>query len=79
MKKTVCELFAGVGGFRCGLNSIMNLDDTRPYRRQSPYSLTDIGNDKTSGESHHNPALGRPRSGRGFRDDRSRSFHFHDK
>ncbi|MCQ3035900.1 MAG: hypothetical protein MJ248_06800, partial [Bacilli bacterium] len=33
---------------------IMNLDDTRPYRRQSPYSLTDIGNDKTSGESHHN-------------------------
>ena len=20
MKKTVCELFAGVGGFRCGLN-----------------------------------------------------------
>ena len=22
MKKTVCELFAGVGGFRCGLNNI---------------------------------------------------------
>lgn len=28
MKKTVCELFAGVGGFRCGLNSIKVLEDT---------------------------------------------------
>ncbi len=28
MKKTVCELFAGVGGFRCGLNHIKNLKDT---------------------------------------------------
>lgn len=27
MKKTVCELFAGVGGFRCGLNNIRNLKD----------------------------------------------------
>ncbi|MDE6606636.1 MAG: DNA (cytosine-5-)-methyltransferase [Lachnospiraceae bacterium] len=27
MKKTVCELFAGVGGFRCGLNGIKSLDD----------------------------------------------------
>lgn len=27
MKKTVCELFAGVGGFRCGLNRINTLDD----------------------------------------------------
>ena len=26
MDKTVCELFAGVGGFRCGLNSIKNKD-----------------------------------------------------
>ena len=32
---------------------IMNLDDTRSYRKQSPCSRTDIGNDKTSGESHH--------------------------
>ncbi len=31
---------------------VMNLDNTRPYARQSPCSLTDIGNDKTSGESH---------------------------
>ncbi|MBR2647176.1 MAG: hypothetical protein IKD47_06455 [Clostridia bacterium] len=31
---------------------IMNLDDSRPYARQSPCALTDIGNDKTSGESH---------------------------
>lgn len=27
MKKTVCELFAGVGGFRCGLNDIRKLED----------------------------------------------------
>lgn len=27
MKKTVCELFAGVGGFRCGLNSIKTIED----------------------------------------------------
>lgn len=31
---------------------IYNLDDTRPYRRQSPHSYTDIGNDWTSGDSH---------------------------
>ena len=31
---------------------VMNLDDSRPYARQSPCALTDIGNDKTSGESH---------------------------
>lgn len=29
MEKTVCELFAGVGGFRCGLNSIKNIEDTK--------------------------------------------------
>ena len=29
MEKTVCELFAGVGGFRCGLNSIKTLDDIK--------------------------------------------------
>ncbi|SCH91856.1 Modification methylase HhaI [uncultured Ruminococcus sp.] len=29
MKKTVCELFAGVGGFRCGLNAIKTLDDMK--------------------------------------------------
>ncbi len=29
MKRTVCELFAGVGGFRCGLNAIKKLDDTK--------------------------------------------------
>ena len=27
MEKTVCELFAGVGGFRCGLNNINTLED----------------------------------------------------
>lgn len=27
MDRTVCELFAGVGGFRCGLNSIKSLED----------------------------------------------------
>ena len=29
MEKTVCELFAGVGGFRCGLNSIKTLEDIK--------------------------------------------------
>lgn len=29
MKKTVCELFAGVGGFRCGLNGIKSLEDIK--------------------------------------------------
>ncbi len=29
MKKTVCELFAGVGGFRCGLNGIRTLEDIK--------------------------------------------------
>ncbi|GFI48869.1 modification methylase HhaI [Lachnospiraceae bacterium] len=29
MKRTVCELFAGVGGFRCGLNSIKTLEDIK--------------------------------------------------
>ena len=28
MKKTVCELFAGVGGFRCGLNNITKINNT---------------------------------------------------
>lgn len=27
MEKTVCELFAGVGGFRCGLNAIKSVND----------------------------------------------------
>ena len=29
MKKTVCELFAGVGGFRCGLNHINDVEDCK--------------------------------------------------
>lgn len=29
MKKTVCELFAGVGGFRCGLNNIKTVKDSK--------------------------------------------------
>lgn len=29
MDKTVCELFAGVGGFRCGLNSIKTIKDLK--------------------------------------------------
>lgn len=29
MEKTVCELFAGVGGFRCGLNSIKSIEDVQ--------------------------------------------------
>ena len=33
MKKTVCELFAGVGGFRCGLNGIKTLQDAQRAER----------------------------------------------
>ena len=29
MNKTVCELSAGVGGFRCGLNNIRKIEDTK--------------------------------------------------
>ena len=29
MEKTVCELFAGVGGFRCGLNHITRIEDVK--------------------------------------------------
>ena len=29
MEKTVCELFAGVGGFRCGLNHIKVSEDIK--------------------------------------------------
>lgn len=29
MEKTICEMFAGVGGFRCGLNSINSIEDTK--------------------------------------------------
>lgn len=29
LDRTVCELFAGVGGFRCGLNNIKTLDDLK--------------------------------------------------
>ncbi len=31
---------------------VAHFDDSRPYARQSPCSLTDVGNDRTSGESH---------------------------
>ena len=33
MKKTVCELFAGVGGFRCGLNSISSVEDAKKHEK----------------------------------------------
>lgn len=36
MKKTVCELFAGVGGFRCGLNSVNTIEDaSKPEKWQT--------------------------------------------
>lgn len=34
LDKTVCELFAGVGGFRCGLNHIMKPAD---YNKEEPW------------------------------------------
>ena len=33
MKKTVCELFAGVGGFRCGLNHIKTVSDIKKQEK----------------------------------------------
>lgn len=33
MERTVCELFAGVGGFRCGLNAIRTLEDIEKEER----------------------------------------------
>lgn len=39
MKKTVCELFAGVGGFRCGLNHINTLDDLKKKKNGRQYGL----------------------------------------
>ena len=33
MKKTVCELFAGVGGFRCGLNNINSIEDLQKQEK----------------------------------------------
>ena len=33
---------------------VKTLDPTRPFARQSPCSITDVGNDLTSGESHYN-------------------------
>ena len=39
MKKTVCELFAGVGGFRCGLNSIKKISDTQKKKNGIPFGL----------------------------------------
>ncbi len=33
---------------------VTNLDGTRPFSKQSPCSWTDLGNDITSGDSHHN-------------------------
>ena len=35
---------------------VANYDTTRPFGRQSPCSLTDVGNDTNSGESHHSCA-----------------------
>ena len=33
---------------------VKNYDTTRPFGRQSPCSMTDVGNDTNSGETHHN-------------------------
>jgi len=32
---------------------VQDLDGTRPYRRQSPHSYTDVGNNPLSGDSHY--------------------------
>ena len=39
MKKTVCELFAGVGGFRCGLNNIRTAEDYKKKKSGIQFGL----------------------------------------
>ena len=36
MDKTVCELFAGVGGFRCGLNHITSSAEKQKEKTSKP-------------------------------------------
>ncbi|MCQ2742350.1 MAG: hypothetical protein MJ239_03520 [Bacilli bacterium] len=52
---------------------VQDLDGTRPYRRQSPHSYTDIGNNPSSGDSHHNCFEARLLKGMaGYREDLSK-------
>lgn len=46
MDKTVCELFAGVGGFRCGLNNISTLDDFNKKKNGILFGLTNGSHQK---------------------------------
>lgn len=53
LNRTVCEMFAGVGGFRCGLNAITTLDDTRqPERWQTVWFSQWEPADKTTQWAH---------------------------
>lgn len=52
MKKTVCELFAGVGGFRCGLNNIKTLDDFKKKKNGIPFGLVSGSHQKRLHSMH---------------------------
>lgn len=54
MKKTVCELFAGVGGFRCGLNSIKYVEDTsKPEKWETVWFSQWEPSEKKTQWAHH--------------------------
>lgn len=52
MEKTVCELFAGVGGFRCGLNSINCIEDTQKPEKWNTVWFSQWEPDKKSQWAH---------------------------
>lgn len=54
MRKTVCELFAGVGGFRCGLNSIKHVEDTlKPEKWETVWFSQWEPSEKKTQWAHH--------------------------
>lgn len=52
MKKTVCELFAGVGGFRCGLNHIKTIDDYKKKKNGIQFGLVNGSRQKKVLNTH---------------------------
>jgi len=52
MEKTVCELFAGVGGFRCGLNAIKTIEDTRKKEKWNTVWFSQWEPEKTKQWAH---------------------------
>lgn len=53
MKKTVIELFAGVGGFRVGLNNITSIDENRRAIENGPFTFVWANQWEPSTKSQH--------------------------